>query len=201
MPSKEITGYFRATRNKKTRDDLALAVTLVGSSKIAIDCGCGAGSDIEFLRSEGFRVYAFDIEQEAIECCQERFSEDDEVILSLASFTDFQYPSASLVLADSSLFFCPDNVFTDVWGKITSSIEPDGVFVGSFLGSQDTMAGPEFDRSVYWPDVLVASEQQVRAWMEGFNIVSLNVHRSEGYATDGKPHRWHIISVVAQKLD
>ena len=152
------------------------------------------------MRAQGFRVYAFDIEQEAIERCQKRFSKDKCVTLSVASFDDYRYPSASLVIADSSLFFCSENVFAGVWNKIVHCIEPDGVFVGSFLGSQDTMAGPEFNKSAYWPDVLVASEQQVKAWMEGFKIISLNEHKSDGYATDGKPHRWHIISVIAQKL-
>lgn len=41
-----------------------LAAKLVDGPRIAVDCGCGAGSDIAFLRSEGFVVYTFDTERQ-----------------------------------------------------------------------------------------------------------------------------------------
>jgi len=156
---------------------------------VAIDCGCGAGSDIAFLRTEGFRVYAFDIEQEAIDYCQKRFDQDADVTLSLASFDTYDYPSASLISADSSLFYCSEDIFESVWSKI----------IGSFLGAEDTTAGPNYKKSVYWPDVMVATEEQIRHWMKDYRIVSLTEHKSSGKATDGELHQWHIFSVVAQK--
>ena len=82
MPSKEISTYFKATENRQTRDDLKRAIELVGDRKIAIDCGCGSGSDIAFLRSKQFQVHAFDIESEAIERCKRRFGSDKNVWLS-----------------------------------------------------------------------------------------------------------------------
>jgi 2-polyprenyl-3-methyl-5-hydroxy-6-metoxy-1,4-benzoquinol methylase len=48
---------------------LVYAVSLIGNEKIAVDCGCGAGSDIAYLRNEGFTVYAFDIEEASIKIC------------------------------------------------------------------------------------------------------------------------------------
>ena len=157
MPSKEIQEYFDSTADRNTRDDLRLAVNLVEGNKVAIDCGCGAGSDIAFLRSKGFLVHAFDIEEESISRCRKRFINDSDVLLSNASFTSFDYPSASLVVADASLFFCPKYEFTEVWQNITNSVLPNGVFSGSFLGLEDTMAGPNYNKKAYWPDVLVTS--------------------------------------------
>jgi len=122
MPSKEISAYFQATENRATRDDLVAAVSLIGEIKVAIECGCGAGSDIAFLRSKGFQVHAFDIEREAIERCQKRFGGDDKVTLSVASFDEYQYPPCSLVVADSSLFFCMESKFESVWLNIRNSI-------------------------------------------------------------------------------
>ena len=73
-PSKEIMEYYDSTSNRKTRDYLRLAVKLVDGPRVAIDCGCGAGSDIAFLRSNGFLVHAFDIEPESIARCQVRWT-------------------------------------------------------------------------------------------------------------------------------
>lgn len=199
MISKEKREYFDATACRETRDDLRLAVELVEGPRIAIDCGCGAGSDIEFLRASGFSVHAFDIEEEAVERCRRRFGGDSEVMVSNDSFRSFQYPSASLVVADASLFFCREDDFHDVWRSIVGSLLPKGIFVGSFLGCDDTMAGPDYDRSAFWPDVLVADEAQVRSWFAGFDVISFREHRTSGVTVNGTSHDWHIFSVVARK--
>ncbi|MCL1037340.1 class I SAM-dependent methyltransferase [Shewanella submarina] len=200
MASAEIQQYLDATENRPVREELRLAVSLVEGEKIAIDCGCGAGSDIDFLRSQGFQVYAFDIEREAIARCNARFSGDTRVSVSVAGFQDFVYPSASLVVADASLFFCPPKHFAQVWEKICQCLPPGGVFAGSFLGAEDTMTGTDFDRQAYWPDILVTDETEIRQWFEQFDIVSFKENRASGEAPDGKPHQWHIYSVVAKKL-
>lgn len=107
MPSVEISEYFKATEFRDTREDLKLGISLVDGPRTSIDCGCGAGSDIAFLRANGFAVHAFDIEPEAVARCQNRFSGDDQVSLSQDSFGTFHYPRASLVVADASLFSVP----------------------------------------------------------------------------------------------
>lgn len=200
MPSTDVLNYFNATANRETRDDLKLAVDLVVGNKVAIDCGCGAGSDIEFLRSRGFLVHAFDIEAESINRCTKRFANDDGVLLSQALFNTFYYPEVSLIVADASLFFCHQNEFAEVWHKITAALLPEGVFCGSFLGPEDTMAGPQYDRELYWPDVSVLSKQQVMKLFDRYKIESFTEHRTVGKTPDGKPHEWHIFSVVAKKL-
>lgn len=143
MSTREIRQYFNSTRNSDVRSDLAYAVSLVGDERVAIDCGCGAGSDIEYLRNNNFTVHAFDIEEESIRICEERFKDDSKVLLSNESFISFIYPQASLIVADASLFFCPPAEFDVVWKKIAQSLVCDArIFCGSFLGPEDTMAGP-----------------------------------------------------------
>lgn len=199
MPSKAIQEYFDATEFRDTRDDLKLGLKLVEGPKIAVDCGCGAGSDIAFLRANDFTVHAFDIEPEAIARCQQRFDGDAEVKLSQDSFGTFLYPPASLVVADASLFFCPQDEFQGAWNKVYESLLPNGVFVGSFLGADDTMAGPNYDRKAFWPNVLVATEELLATWLKPFEIVSINEHRKIGTAPGGGHHQWHVYSVVARK--
>ena len=146
MATVEISEYYNATEDSNVRSDLEQAIDLVSAPKIAIDCGCGAGSDIAYLLANGFVVHAFDIESESISRCSDRFKEETKLFLSQDSFNTFSYPPASLILADASLFFCPPGEFNEVWCKMTTALMPGSIFVGSFLGPRDTMAGPEYQR-------------------------------------------------------
>ncbi len=201
MTSREIVEYFDSTSSRDTRADLKLAVKLLDGPKVAIDCGCGAGSDIAYLLSNGFVVYAFDIESESISRCKKRFANDNNIRLVQATFSSFHYPNASLIVAEASLFFCPENEFTAVWNKITTSLRPKGIFVGSFLGSEDTMASLGYKRDNFWPEVLVVTEKQIRDWLNGFKIISFTEHKTTGKSINSARHQWHIFSVVAQKED
>ncbi len=199
MPSSKVLKYFNATANRETREDLRLAVNLVEGRRVAIDCGCGAGSDIAYLRTQGFLVHAFDIEEESIIRCKNRFQHDGDVLLSQASFNSYNYPNASLIVADSSLFFCPEHEFGAVWRKITNALLPKGVFAGSFLGPEDTMAGLHYNKEAYWPDILVLSEEKVKDLFNSYKIKSFIEHKASGTTPDGEIHQWHIFSVVAKK--
>jgi SAM-dependent methyltransferase len=202
--SKEIIEYYDCSSNRKTRDDLKLAVKLVDdfladSSRVAVDCGCGAGSDIAFLRSKGFLVYAFDSEPDSIARCRTRFNADKQVILSQATFSTFNYPRSSLVVADASLYFCPEAEFSIAWHRITESLLPGGIFFGSFLGPEDSMADPDFVKKALWSKVLVSSEEQVKDCLNGFEIINFTEYRTIGESIGRTMHDWHIFSVVARK--
>jgi SAM-dependent methyltransferase len=199
MPSAAISKYFDATENRTIRDDLRFAVESVGEPKIAIDCGCGAGADISYLVSKGFFVHGFDVEDEAISRCNARFQNVDNVYLSKSSFRLYKFPKASLVVADASLFFCPKPEFEEVWRNIYECLNPGGIFCGSFLGPEDTMAGPKYSAVDYWPDVAVFEEEEVKELFAHFEILRFNVHKSSGVTPAGEHHDWHIFSAVAKK--
>ena len=201
MASQQIIEYYNSTQHREIRPELRYAIKIVSQPKIAIDCGCGAGVDIEFLLSSGFKVYGFDIEDESITRCKARFKDNKHVILSKAGFSTYKYPRSSLIVADASLFFCPQKDFNNTWCKIYESLYPDGVFCGSFLGPEDTMAGPCFDTSSFWPGISVFQENEVRALFSKFNIHRFTEHKSTGETPQGQHHEWHIFSVVATKLN
>lgn len=199
MPNQEIKEYYDAMENREIRSDLTFAVSIVTEPKIAIDCGCGAGADIDYLLASDFKVYAFDIEDESISRCNKRFNNNPDVILTKADFSSYQYPKASLVVADASLFFCPKTEFDSVWNKIYESLYPDGIFCGSFLGPEDTMAGPVNNKSRFWPATSVFDEQEVKEIFKGYDICRFTEHKTFGKTPQGIPHDWHIYSVVAKK--
>ncbi len=200
MSTKQIRDYYNSTKNSNVRADLAYATSLLKDYRIAIDCGCGAGSDIAFLRNNEFTVYAFDIEEESIRRCAKRFKHDEKVILSVDSFSSFVYPNASLILADASLLFCPPSEFDQVWTKIKQALSKRGVFCGTFLGPRDTMATTDYADSVFWPAGKVFTEAEVRKNFEGFNIATFSEIDLSGETDQGIAHHWHMYSVVAQKV-
>ncbi len=199
MPSAAISKYFDATENRKIRDELRFAVENADGPKTAVDCGCGAGADINYLVRQGFVVYGFDVEEESISRCKARFQNLSNVRLSRSSFSSYAFPKASLVVADASLFFCPKPEFAEVWKNICECLNPGGVFCGSFLGPEDMMAGPKYSTVDYWPEVTVLEENEVKALFASFEILRFNVHKSSGIAPAGDIHDWHIFSVVAKK--
>jgi len=198
MSTEKILAYYSDTFNRKVRDDLILAAGLVNNSKVAVDCGCGSGSDIAYLRKQGFIVHAFDIEQTAIRLCGERFRGDKNVFLSQDSFSSYQYPDSDLVVADASLFFCPEMEFDNVWHKICDSMNSGGIFCGSFLGPKDTMAGTAYDREAYWPDILVFTCGELKSRFNKFDVLKFTEHNVSGHTPQGSPCQWHIYSVVAK---
>ncbi|MFT6910181.1 MAG: SAM-dependent methyltransferase [Oleiphilaceae bacterium] len=200
MSTREIIEYYDSTENSSVRPDLLFALEELKCGKVAIDCGCGAGSDIAYLRSKDFTVHAFDVEEESIERCKKRFKSDDRVILSLDSFSSFTYPRASLIVADASLFFCHKNEFDNVWGNITQSLDTHGIFCGSFLGPKDTMASDDYDKEAFWTDILVLTESRVKEKLIGYEILKWTEHDMAGETSLGEPHHWHIFSVVAKKI-
>jgi len=200
MSSKEIKDYYDATVDREVRSDLQQAIKLVDEPKIAIDCGCGAGRDVAYLLANGFIVHAFDIETDSILRCKKRFEGKDNVFLSQDSFSSYSYPFASLILADASLFFCPESEFNEVWSKINKSLSPGGIFVGSFLGPNDTLANPSYRKESFWPDILVFKEVQLRTKFNNFEIVNWTEHNIDGKTAQGKLHHWHIFSIIAKKI-
>ncbi|MFT7091796.1 MAG: SAM-dependent methyltransferase [Candidatus Azotimanducaceae bacterium] len=202
MASDEIRDYYDITAYSEPREQLVKAVSLLPefySDGVAIDCGCGAGSSIAYLRERDLTVHGFDLEAESIERCQSRFVDDARVHLTQATFRDFDYPAANLIVADASLFFCPHDDFPLVWQKIESALPPGGIFFGGFLGPNDTMASDQYDKEVFWPDVPTFTEVELRPIFNDFEIIDWIEHEIDGKTAQGEDHHWHIFSVIAIK--
>lgn len=198
MSRKEVEAYYQQSMYAEIRPGLTYAFGIATGGGIAIDCGCGAGSNITHLRAEGYAVHAFDIDDRAISLCTERFAGDPEVLLSVDSFGRFNYPSADLIVADASLFFCPADEFQLFLEKVRLSLMPNGVFCGAFLGERDTMASGEFDVDKHWGEVLVLTEDEIRQCFNDYRIHQFVEHEVDGTSATGDPHHWHIFDVVAK---
>lgn len=128
----------------------------------------------------------FDVEQESISRCQSRFEGFEKVILSKSSFGTFDYPKASLVVADASLFFCPPAGFEQVWEMIHECLYSNGIFCGSFLGLENTMARPGNNQSALWSQVTAFEDSEVGELFTTFELLRFRVHKSKGQT----PRHW-----------
>ncbi|BFM48770.1 methyltransferase domain-containing protein [Marinomonas sp. THO17] len=161
--------------------------------KVATDCGCGTGCDIEYLERQGFQVHGFDINPDSVAICRDRFGSKSLVNIAESSFESFDYPKSGVVIANSSLFFADPNQFNSTWSNIQSSIEVGGVFAGDFMGLKDSWA--ENYRSPTTP----LSELEVKGLFSDFEIVSFFERDEKAKTSLGRMKRWHTYSVVAVK--
>ncbi|MGF1687588.1 class I SAM-dependent methyltransferase [Photobacterium japonica] len=185
--------YNKALRRPHTpRTERAITLNQSGS-RIAVDCGCGTGSDIQFLASQDYTVHAFDINSDAITICRERFEAHAPIFLTQASFETFTYPQCGVLIANSSLFFADPDTFTSTWQRLVASLASGGVFAGDFMGVKDSWA--ENYRSPTAP----VTRTQLASLLADFDIIEWNERDAQGTTMLGFEKHWHTYSVLAIK--
>ena len=186
--------YYEKSLSKKHAPRTELAIKLNDSNmKVAIDVGCGTGSDTSYISKLGYQVQAFDINPESTAICNERFVNDPLVTITEASFENFMYPTCGVVIANSSLFFADPVQFEMTWKRIIDSLEFGGVFAGDFMGCNDSWAFG------YRTPTTAMNREEVEALFNGFEIVRFHEHDEIGKTAIGKTKHWHTFSVVALK--
>ncbi len=186
--------YYEKALSRPHSKRTEFAVSLNKSNlKVATDCGCGAGGDIQYLEQQGFQVHGFDINPDSVAICRDRFGVKSFVDISESSFEAFAYPKSAVVIANSSLFFADPNQFEATWDNIRSSLEVGGVFAGDFMGFKDSWA--ENYRSPTTP----LSEAEVKGLFSDFEIVKFYERDENAKTSLGRMKHWHTYSVVAVK--
>ena len=176
----------------KKRTEYAVQLNQSGL-RVAVDCGCGTGSDIAYLNGRGYTVHGFDNNPQAIGICKERFKEDDNVYLVAQGFDEFAYPKTGILIANSSLYFAAPKTWQITWESITNALQPKGVFVGDFMGVKDSWANQ------YRNHTLPLELNEIVTMFEDFDILQLNVRDELGTTAIGKEKHWHTYSVIAVK--
>jgi len=107
---------------------------------LAIDMGCGTGSDTLYMSKLGYQVFSFDINPDSVSICKQRFNNNPLVTISEASFENYDYPTCSVIIANSSLLFANPIEFVHTWERIEQCIVTGGIFAGDFMGINDSWA-------------------------------------------------------------
>lgn len=195
MTTSEWTEYYEEHEGREPREMLleVLEAFGAGEERSAVDLGCGAGIDTLAMLRRGWRVFAVDAEEEAIERVRRRVpgTVSGRLTTAVSRMEGVELPAGvDLVWASFSLFFCRPDAFGDVWGRILAAIRPGGRFAGELLGDRDTWA-PEDDISAFTRD-------EARSLFTGLDIERFDEEEEDGTATSEEKH-WHLFHVVARK--
>jgi len=190
--------YYSAIAGRSLRelfvDATSFLPTMVPGDRtlVAVDLGCGDGTETLELLRRGWTVLAVDGSPEGIARLRESVPPTDRGRLStrVAPFSEVALPISDLVYAGLSLPFCDPGEFDEVWRQITSAIRPDGLFVGHFFGPHDTWSGTS--------DMTIHTRAEVEALLAEFDIERLREQDDDGEAVSGPKH-WHVFHVIARK--
>jgi len=161
---------------------------------VAIDLGCGDGTEALALLARGWTVIAVDAAPEAITRLRASVAPEDSRRLTalVASFRELELPDTDLVYAGLSLPFCDPRDFDQVWRRISTAVRAEGVFAGHFFGPHDSWADT--------PDMTFHTRAEVEALLDGFDVHLLREQDEDGPAVSGPKH-WHVFHVIASKRD
>ena len=178
LPSGLIRNFFIFKYNEKL------------NGNTAIDLGCGAGNDTEFLISKGFEVTAIDSQEEVKDFLDNKNFDKSKYELIIDDFSKAEFPKADLILANMSLFFVKEN-FNLFLKDLLEKVNKSGFIVANFLGKEDDWNGTKTKTTIEKEELL-----------KNFKNYEINYFSEEKYykATAlGKNKFWHIYTIMAQK--
>ena len=180
--------YYEANEGRAPRDQLLDVLGRFAGPGMAIDLGCGSGIDTLAMLDRGWDVLAIDAEVEAIERLHRRAGDRPALETQRSPMEDIELPTADLVWASYSLFFCDPARFPDVWGRIRAAVRPGGRFAGELLGERDTWASRDDGTSM--------TRTEAEALFDGWTVERFEEEENDGEACSGPKH-WHLFHVIA----
>ncbi len=186
--------YFAHHDSRLPRPFAVEAFDGIEPGGLAIDLGCGQGTETVELLRRGWSVLAIDAEPAAVALVSRLVEPSGgRLTVRLASFADLtELPPARLVHAGFSLPFCPPEKFDMLWSAITDSLLPGGLFAGQLFGDRDTWAGSEADAMTFH------SRAQLDHRFAGWELLRVDEQDEDGNSLAGPKH-WHVFHVIARR--
>ncbi|GAA4430845.1 hypothetical protein GCM10023169_34700 [Georgenia halophila] len=101
--------YYRRTAGRPPRDLVRKGELTVGGAGVAVDLGCGDGTETVWLLEQGWQVTAVDREPAAVAGVADQ-TRDGALTGVVADLCTYEFPTADLVFACASLPFVPGGV-------------------------------------------------------------------------------------------
>jgi SAM-dependent methyltransferase len=186
-------GYYAWSAGREPRPLLVAACQELGAGRdrLAIDLGCGHGTEALELLARGWSVLAVDAQKAGLAVLRARIPPGDteRIRILCASFTEAGLPPAYLIHAGFSLPFCPPQEFAALWARIRQALVPRGVFADQLFGTRDSWAED--------PAMTFHDRRQAAALLDGLQILRLQETEYDGHAFTGPKH-WHIFDTLAR---
>lgn len=124
---------------------------------VAVDLGCGSGSDALFWVKKGWNVFGVDTD---ISCAIQKkvFLSKEECLrynLIQESIEKSNLPLSDLTYAFDSLFFCDINSFDTIWEKIYDHLKIGGIFSATLIGNRDHLATQKDDIVILQRNIII----------------------------------------------
>jgi SAM-dependent methyltransferase len=190
---RDWAGYYAWSSGREPRPLLLAACQEqgAGAGRMAIDLGCGEGTDALELLARGWTVTAIDAEPAGLAALRARVPAPaaQQIQIVCGSFAQVDLPNASLIHAGFSLPFCPPPDFPAVWAQIRRALMPGGIFAGQLFGTHDSWADD--------PAMTFHTHHDVQALLAGLQTLRLDESERDGQAFSGPKH-WHTFDVLAR---
>lgn len=160
---------------------------------VAVDLGCGEGVEVAALLEQGWLVHAIDAEAAPLERLVDRTPEDrrERLHVHQVAYGDIDViPDADLVHASYSLPYCEPVHFHRLWAAVRAALRPGAVLSCQLFGPHDDSYGD--------PEMTFHTADEVRALLDGLELVSWTEEDADGTAYTGPKH-WHVFHVVARR--
>ncbi len=191
---KKIEKYYNNTKNIPPNYITQKFIKLKIKPTNAIELGCGAGRDTEYLIKNGWNVLAIDKEDvKAIITSKLSKEEQKKFKFSKQEFENMQLEKTNLIVANFSLPFCNKKQFSKLWNKINESILKNGYFVGNFFGKNDEWKKQE-------EEMTFLTKEQVIELFKNFEIIDFKEVEKDCFNGLGIMKHRHIFNVIAKKI-
>jgi tellurite methyltransferase len=189
--------YYKVALGRPPRELFRQTVIRFGQadhpSRLAIDLGCGAGTETVALLSQGWHVLAIDQQPEAIADVMARVAPEHKARLTtqMVSFEHVEFPASDFIWASLSLPFCPPAHFSRLWEKIVASLRAGGRFAGDFFGVRHTWAKRQA--------MTFHTVEQIKALCQPLHIEYFITEEGERVTALDGLQLWHAYAVIARK--
>jgi SAM-dependent methyltransferase len=187
--------YYAAQVGRATRpvfDEVMALMGPAGEGRLAVDLGCGDGTESVALLSRGWRVLATDKQPEALALLRAKLLSEhlDRLQTRLAAIESLVVPPCELVYAGYSLPYMPPAHFGGVWAGIDRALRSGGRLAGQLFGDRDSWAVD--------PAMTFQTREQALALLAPFEVEVFREREEDGSSFRGPKH-WHIFDVIARK--
>ena len=191
---KKLEQYYKNTKNIPPNYITQKFIKLKIKPTNAIELGCGAGRDTEYLIKNDWKVLAID-KEDVKSIITSRLSKEEQknCKFSKQEFENLQLEKTNLIVANFSLLFCNQNQFVKLWNKINESILKNGYFVGNFFGNNDEWKKQE-------EEMTFLTKEQVIELFKNFEIIDFKEVEKDCFNGLGIMKHRHIFNVIAKKI-
>lgn len=188
------TEYYRQLSGRSPRPLARRAVELAVAPGLALDLGCGDGTESRFLLDQGWGVVAVDLEPAAADLTRERARGFENLTVEVVDLVQYTPPQSDLILASATLPFIPPAAFAKTWEKLLGALNPHGILAVHLFGDRDSWAAGESAVE----GMTFHTRDQVEELLQGLEILQLEEREFDGGSGRGTKH-WHRFDIIARR--